>query len=576
MKRNYFIVLLGFLLILSACGKKSKDQYDYTLRPASQEERWGYVDQKGKFVINPQFKSASFFSDGLALVKSPDDKFGYINKKGEYVINPQFVSATEFTNGKAFATLPEGAPALINKKGEVVKEFKEYSAVYGYQDGIALFSQGKKFGFLNADGEEVIPATYTYIGEFHEGLAVIAQPKKDDSLDFEYGYINKKGEVVINPQFESAQNFSEGLAVITSGGEDGFIDKTGTIVINPQFESAQSFSEGLAVIQQGDWFGYINKEGKIVINPQFDEAYSFSEGLAAYKSGENYGYIDKKGKIIINPQFSYVESFKRGFATYGQGSKYGFINKKGEIIANAQFDMVMPVAGGELYFYGTFHVARSDFFDYDAILNYLMAGYTNGAVGGFTVTATLADVVQKEGDSLDTYSVKETYGLENYAFEEFPDNEAVYINSNCYYFDGEPFETEYDYDNYEAIKIWNKEVNLVALSKEISIYSEGDGNSRLTSVKQKLAEQIRKTYKTQDFKFDAERTKEKYAYIISEIREEDSEVICMQNQQFRFYISNDKYALIFVAEIIRNPDNSPSDSFDFDSYYESLYDRYGY
>ena len=43
----------------------------------NQDDKWGWCDDKGKFIINPQFDDASFFGDSkLASIKS-SDKYGY-------------------------------------------------------------------------------------------------------------------------------------------------------------------------------------------------------------------------------------------------------------------------------------------------------------------------------------------------------------------------------------------------------------------------------------------------------------------------------------------------------------------
>ncbi|MEI6157440.1 MAG: WG repeat-containing protein [Atribacterota bacterium] len=41
--------------------------------------RFGYVNNKGKEIIKPQYEKADFFSEGLAAVRVKG-KYGYINK----------------------------------------------------------------------------------------------------------------------------------------------------------------------------------------------------------------------------------------------------------------------------------------------------------------------------------------------------------------------------------------------------------------------------------------------------------------------------------------------------------------
>ena len=60
-------------------------------------DKWGYINQVGKIVIEPQFDRAEDFSEGLAAIKI-SDKWGYINHKGEIVIKPQFDDARSFQN----------------------------------------------------------------------------------------------------------------------------------------------------------------------------------------------------------------------------------------------------------------------------------------------------------------------------------------------------------------------------------------------------------------------------------------------------------------------------------------------
>jgi hypothetical protein len=62
--------------------------------------KWGYIDKTGKTVINPQFYTATDFSEGLATVNT-GSLCGYIDKTGTMVISPQFDAANDFSDGLA-------------------------------------------------------------------------------------------------------------------------------------------------------------------------------------------------------------------------------------------------------------------------------------------------------------------------------------------------------------------------------------------------------------------------------------------------------------------------------------------
>lgn len=72
--------------------------------------KWGYIDMKGKMVIEPQFDGVNDFSEGLARVNIGGKwngyylvggKYGYIDQTGKLVIQPQFDWADNFSNGLA-------------------------------------------------------------------------------------------------------------------------------------------------------------------------------------------------------------------------------------------------------------------------------------------------------------------------------------------------------------------------------------------------------------------------------------------------------------------------------------------
>jgi hypothetical protein len=267
-KKELKIVSFALILIMSACSNVGKkDKFSYNLVPVQSDEKWGYIDKGGKYVINPQFKFAYLFSDGLALVKSQDDKYGYIGEDGKFIINPTFKYATVFSEGLAFVTTENGFPTCIDKSGNIKFALKDATWAGVFNKGIACIEVKDKFGFIDNSGKIVINPQFDGAPEFSEELAAIFIRKESDSKDALWGYIDKTGKMVINTQFKGANLFSEGKALVSDGKKYGYIDKKGLYVINPQFDDAADFSEGLAAIKQGDVWGFINAEGKIVINP---------------------------------------------------------------------------------------------------------------------------------------------------------------------------------------------------------------------------------------------------------------------------------------------------------------------
>jgi hypothetical protein len=212
--------------------------------------------------------------------------------------------------------------------------------------------QGTKWGYIDRDGQFVIPPQFDEAGPFSEGLAAVEQNRHT-------GYIDTNGRFVVSPKYFSGGRFKEGFVWVVTRkpfnlfgtGEYGvpifgkvtFIDRTGREMVRPFFvEQMGDFSEGLAAVRPGKTWGgcsekvgYINTTGEWGIKPQFDEARDFSEGLAAVNkgagchSGGKWGYIDRDGKLAIPFRYDFAWQFKNGHACIKEGTHWKRIDKNG-------------------------------------------------------------------------------------------------------------------------------------------------------------------------------------------------------------------------------------------------------
>lgn len=388
MKNKLHLAILGLmLLLLSSCIGSSKE--DYSLIPVLMGDKWGYIDQSGDIVINPQFSSASFFSDGMAAV-SINGKYGYINKKGEYEIIPGYKDVANFSEGIAWTVKEGGPPTAINKNGEELFSNKEAQAVWSFREGMAKFmtidpgSGESLYGFMDVDGKVVIAAQLAGVNTFSDGLASVR------NSEGKCGYIDKKGNLEINYQFDNANAFQGGRAVVKINGKCGIIDKKGKLIINPQFDDMESDGD-LYIVMINHQIGWCDQNGKLVINPQFENANLFANSsLAPFRMGEQFGYIDKKGKIAINPQFSYAEVFYGDLAmvSIGRGgdAKFGFIDKEGKYVVNPQFSPSHIAS---------YNYIISDYFNIEAIVSAIKSMITDNSVDGISFKTKLSEIMTK-------------------------------------------------------------------------------------------------------------------------------------------------------------------------------------
>ena len=108
------------------------------------------------------------------------------------------IIAVNTSHGIGYFVDSEGT-FLFNKQFEEVSKFTE---------GLAHVEQNGKIGFINTQGEVVVPCIYDWtVGWFSDGLTSVEQNGKR-------GYINTKGEVVIPCNYDDADWFSEGFAPV--------------------------------------------------------------------------------------------------------------------------------------------------------------------------------------------------------------------------------------------------------------------------------------------------------------------------------------------------------------------------
>ena len=79
-------------------------------------------------------------------------------------------------------------------------------------------------------------------GLFENDFAVV---KKDGK----YGFIDHEGNMVIPNIYDGASDFSEGLALVEIDGSCGFINTQGKIVVPIQYDNAGDFYESYAQVE---------------------------------------------------------------------------------------------------------------------------------------------------------------------------------------------------------------------------------------------------------------------------------------------------------------------------------------
>lgn len=200
--------------------------------------RWGYMDAQGHIRLEPVLDDAQEFQpNGLAVVVK-DGRAGVINLQGQYVVQPVYDSINSFSEERAITIDSQGFK-MINEQGTVLTK-RAYPYISNMNDGRALFYDSNpgqadgsmsRYGYLDASGNEVIPAQFASANDFQDGKAVV------QIKDNEYALINRNGHRLATYPYAYVGPLGDGLLAFQKevSGKYGYIDERGIFVFSPNF-----------------------------------------------------------------------------------------------------------------------------------------------------------------------------------------------------------------------------------------------------------------------------------------------------------------------------------------------------
>lgn len=360
-KTRGFIVgalLLGVISLIAVVVVINNKNEPRFLFPAPQGGQNVYIYENGDIVDIPGLQDTYTIdatieatTKGYLYPAKKDGLWGYINTKGEWIIEPQYLYVLPFHDDVAQVATAETAFAYINTKGDILLEWSSPEQVGVFQNGKAIkyFESADEkicISIIDLQGETLAANIWAdkasskklmYDSLFFERLA-FSEDRLCICVDKKYGYLDAKGEWIVPPLYDTAEDFSEGVAAVSQNGKYGYIDLSGNIKIPLQYDGALPFSEGLAAVKENDRWHFIRSNGEDAFPGEYIKlpasAYKslvFHEGICNVIT-EWWNYIDSQGNVLWDMDFTGAYPFQHGLALVSTGDKHGYINKAGEWI----------------------------------------------------------------------------------------------------------------------------------------------------------------------------------------------------------------------------------------------------
>ena len=248
---------------------------------------------------------------------------------------------------------------FVDKRGENVIPYK-YDEVLFFKNGIAAIRLNGKYGLINDQGRIIVPASFDEILYMTDCLIAISvdKPLTDHvgvPVDLEqnlasglamaaangkFGFVGRNGAEALPCRYDRKIDFSSGMAKVRISGNNPLLDNSGNELIPIMHFTNQYVSEGLACVRVGQRWGMVDENGHTGIPLQYEKIRFFQSGMAPACSKGKWGFIDKHNNEVVSFRFEDALSFSEGLAAVKQQGRWGFVDPRGNQVIPCRFDYV--------------------------------------------------------------------------------------------------------------------------------------------------------------------------------------------------------------------------------------------
>ncbi|MCO7355907.1 WG repeat-containing protein [Riemerella anatipestifer] len=328
------------------------------LYPIKRNNKYGFINDSGKIVIEPNYKYIGEFSNNVCSVTNELDEFHFNYNNKDYfhsestiidiegnILFPfkKYTQINEFYCGFAFCYHQKLKKyGVIDKQGTEVIPFifeKEEIEYSHFSNNLARIKKENKFGFINIENSLIIPCIYDQASNFENGFSLVKIKSKDFLIDTN-GTIFKSEHKIVS-------TFKENRGIVKSNKKFGFIDEENNLIIEYLFDDVLGhFVNGICLVKRNGKYGAININGENVIDFIFDDVRWIGNNVFPAKIKNKWTLVDLQGNIKFVPIFNYIQDFNKfqhqldyfdsNLTRAVLNGKDYYINVNGEIISEVE------------------------------------------------------------------------------------------------------------------------------------------------------------------------------------------------------------------------------------------------
>lgn len=261
---------------------------------------YGLVDTSGLEIVPPKYQYIWNFQEGLIGFSTNEGKSGFIDKKGKIIIQGIKGNVYAFSNGVAkvesYISDNNKLYYYIDRTGKIILKpsMKDVEWYEDFFEGLASFKQksSQLIGLIDKQGQVVLKPKFQDISYFDNGLAAA-------KLNDKYGFINKTGAFVISNEYEEFKSFERELILVKKGKFYGAINRNGKEVIPFKYSELEEYKDSILIFSIDNHYYFYKSNGQLIFDITINEDENDNVG------GVNYGYAAislSKETLFVNAQ----------------------------------------------------------------------------------------------------------------------------------------------------------------------------------------------------------------------------------------------------------------------------------
>tara|TARA_B100000678_G_scaffold204024_1_gene171805 strand:+ start:17609 stop:20008 length:2400 start_codon:yes stop_codon:yes gene_type:complete len=330
-----------------------------------------YAPQTGKTVL-PQYDRVEFYNDRqsypfyekpmglIRLKKNGKDQLYLLNS--DKIIPGDYAKFELKAHHKVILSQENyGSQGVYDLKKEQLIIPIKYKSIEVFNRDHQLIKVEKETknhqmlsGLFDADGNKVLPLTYSDIVQLDSAFFLLQQKKN------EYAIFNAETNTKIQLPFTEMSKYDDRkLLTVHRDGKTYLYDYSKQVLLLKEgYSDIQPLKNGNYLVTQQDAnrlkFGYANAKGKLIVPVTYDsqegdylEKFQDENHLPLFKKDTATGKILKgfanvKGKIVVPPRFQkvFVEENGNGFLTV-LDNRFGIITTESKELLPPKFDIYL-------------------------------------------------------------------------------------------------------------------------------------------------------------------------------------------------------------------------------------------